>query len=99
MTFYRLQSITNLWMHPYPHFLLPPPHTHHHETPHQCRSTTDPLGEGYHQGERNGHPADLSCTSEDSLHSRLGTAMVEQVLPSEKSAQPGEPHCREPSPD
>ena len=85
---FRLQS-TNLRTHPHPHFLLLPPQPHHPYTPHLCRSTTAPPGEGYHPVKKCGHPADPDYTSEDSHHSRLGTAKVEWVLPSRKSAPPG----------
>ena len=79
---YDFRSTTDLWTHPHPHFLPPPPQPHHPYTPRLRRSTMAPLGEGSHQDERCGHPADLGCTSEDSPRSRLGTARVEQVLPS-----------------
>ena len=98
MIFYGLWS-SILQMHPHPHFLLFPPQPHHPYTPHLCRSTTAPLGEGRHQDARCGYPVDLGCTREDSPHSRLGTAKVRWVLPSRKSAQPDGQDCREPSPD
>ena len=90
---------TILRTHPHSPFLLLPLQPHHPYTPHLCRSTTAPLGEGYHPSERYDYPASHDCTSEDSRHSRLGTAMVKLVLPSRKSAQPDRRCCREPSPD
>ena len=88
-----------LWTHPHPHFLLFPPQPHHPYTPRLYQPTRAPPGEGHHLGEKCGRLANLSCTSEDFLHSRLGTAKVERVLPSRKSARPDEPCCQEPSPD
>ena len=85
--FYDFRS-SILQTHPHPHFLLLPLQPHHPYTPHLCRSTTVPPGEGYHPAAKYDHPEGLSCTSEDSFHSRLGTAMVEWVLPSMKSARP-----------
>ena len=95
---YDLWSST-LRMHPYPHFLLPPPQSHHPYTPHLHRSTMAPPGEGYHLDERYGHPEEHGYTKEDSPHSRLGPAKVGLVLPSRKSAQPDGPCYREPSLD
>ena len=86
MIFLRLRSTTDLRTHPHPHFLLLPPPSHHPYTPRSDRTTWAPLGEGYHPDERYGHPEDPDCTLEDSPRSRLGTAMVERVLPSRKSA-------------
>ena len=60
MIFYRLRS-TILRTHPPPHFLLPP-QTHHPSTPHLYRTTTAPLGEGYHPAARYGHPEVPDCT-------------------------------------
>ena len=61
MIFYRLRSST-LRTHPYPHSLLLPPQPHHPYTPRLCRSAKALLGEGYHPGERYGHPEDPDCT-------------------------------------
>ena len=95
---YDFRSST-LRTHPHPHFPLLPPQTHHPYTPRLCRTTTAPLGEGFHPVTKYGHPAILDCTLEDSRHSRLSTAKVEWVLPSRKSA-PRDGRCyREPSPD
>ena len=66
----------------HPRFLLLPPRSHHPYTPRLDRTTVAPLGEGYHLAEKYGHLADPYCTLEDLTHSRLGTAKVEQVLPS-----------------
>ena len=93
------RSTTDLWTHPHSHFLLLPPQSHHPYTPRLCRTTTALFGGGYHPVAKCGHPEDLSCTEEDSSHSRLGTAKVEWVLPSRKSVQPDGLGCREPSPD
>ena len=93
-----LRSST-LWMHPHPHFLLPPPQPHHPYTPRLHWSMTAPLGEGSHQDKMYGPEEDLACNAVDSPHSRLGTAKVKWVLTSTKSAQPNGLCCREPSPD
>ena len=85
-------------MHFHPHFLPLPPQPHHPYTPRLCQSTTVPPGEGFHRVERCGHPATLDCTSEDSLRSRLGTAKVEWVLPSNQSTQQDGRCCQGPSP-
>ena len=95
---FRLWS-SILWTHPHPHSLPLPLQLHHPYTPHLCRSTTAPLEGGYHPVKKYGHPGDPCCTEEDSPHSRLGTAKVERVLPSRKSARPDVPCCQEPSPD
>ena len=60
---------------------------------------TAPLGEGRHLVAKYGHPAGRESIWEDSDQPRLGTAMVELVLPSTKSAQLDGPGYREPSPD
>ena len=98
MIFYRLRS-SILWTHPYPHFLLLPPQPHHPYTPHLRRSTTVPLGEGYHLAVRYDYLRDHDCTWEDSPRSRLDTAKVKWVLPSRKSIQRDGQHCWEPLPD
>ena len=95
---YDFRSST-LWTHPHPHFLLPPPQPHHPYTPCLCRSTTVPPGEGHHPVAKCGQWEDPANILEDSLHSRLGTAKVKQVLPSMRSARQDGPCCREPSPD
>ena len=58
---YDFRSST-LRTHPHPHFLLLPPQPHHPYTPRLCRSTTDPLGEGYHPDVKCGHLAGPGCT-------------------------------------
>ena len=55
-------STTNSKTHLHPRFLLSPPQSHHPYTPRLCRSTTAPPAEGYHQGERYGHPEDPDYT-------------------------------------
>ena len=96
---FQLQSTTILRMHPHPHSLLHSPHTHHPYTPCLHQSMMAPLGEEHPPVAKYGHPADLSCTWEDSHHSRLSTAKVKWVLPSRKSAQLGKWCCWEPSLD
>ena len=58
-----------------------------------------PPGEGYHPAATYGPEEDPANKWEDFLHSRLGIAKVEWVLPSTKSGQPDEQCCQEPSPD
>ena len=57
------------------------------------------FGEGYHPAMTCGQEEGPWNMKEDFPHSRLGTAMVERVLPSMKSIRRDGPYCQEPSPD
>ena len=86
-------------MHPHPHFLPLPPQLHHPYTHHLCQSTTGQPARVSLPDEMYDQEEGRVYTMEDSGRSRLGTAKVKWVLPSETSTQWDGRCCWEPSLD